>query len=111
MGELWMIDSAAKSLSLRATWHMTPDTKVLEIASRRISFTIGNGLPGMVWQTGEAFWIEEIATHGDFQRRSIAIDIGLHSACGFPILSGEQVVGVLSFSVERGSGLTQNCWR
>ncbi|MBD2088844.1 PAS domain S-box protein [Microcoleus sp. FACHB-1515] len=97
MGELWTIDFAAKSLSLRATWHATPQTRPLEAASRHISFTIGNGLPGKVWQTGEAFWIEDIATHGEFQRRSLAVDLDLHSACGFPIRSGDQVVGVLSF--------------
>ena len=97
MGELWSVDAAAIELSLTATWHATPDTQVLEQASHTLSFANGQGLPGQVWQTGQAVWIEDIASSTNFVRQSIAMRLGLHAVCGFPICSNDRVVGVLSF--------------
>src|SRR5262249_29449733 len=57
----------------------------------------GIGLPGRVWLQSQAAWIEDVTCTTNFPRAAIAAKEELHAAFGFPILLGNQVLGVLEF--------------
>jgi PAS domain S-box-containing protein len=55
----------------------------------------GKGLPGLVWQTLEPFWIPDIRTNKNFPRAPFAKNLGMKSGFGFPIFSNNQFMGVI----------------
>ncbi len=57
------------------------------------------GLPGRVWQTQEAEWIEDVSkdTEPVFLRSPQAAKVGLKAGFGVPIVAGNQVLAVLVF--------------
>lgn len=57
----------------------------------------GEGLPGVVWNTGFPQWITDIIKDGNFRRSHLAAKTGLTSAFGFPIRASGQIVGVMTF--------------
>ena len=63
--------------------------------SRDTAFDRGIGLPGRVWATGEAAWIENVVHDRNFPRAPVARDAGVHGAFAFPIRLGEEVLGII----------------
>jgi signal transduction histidine kinase len=65
--------------------------------SRKLTFAVGVGFPGHVWNVGAPVWLPN-TLHGDqFPRASVAASAGLHSAVGFPIKIGEDFFGIIEF--------------
>jgi NAD-dependent DNA ligase len=56
---------------------------------------IATASPGRVWASGKAVWIPDVAEDPNFPRAALAAREGLHAALGFPILLGQEVLGVL----------------
>jgi signal transduction histidine kinase/FixJ family two-component response regulator len=50
-----------------------------------------------VLASGQATWIMDVTRDANFPRASVAADIGLRCAFGFPVLVGAEVVAVLEF--------------
>ncbi|MGH7255708.1 MAG: ATP-binding protein, partial [Nitrospirales bacterium] len=50
-----------------------------------------------VWADRSPAWIPDVLTDGNFPRIQQAADCGLHGAFGFPILGGDEVLGVVEF--------------
>ncbi|GEM_PF-3125168 len=62
-------------------------------------FSLGEGLPGIVWQSGKAKWLHD-RSQQDFDRSAhlkAVMEMGLQSGLGVPIVSNEQVVAVFLF--------------
>ncbi|HEV2294506.1 MAG TPA: PAS domain S-box protein [Tepidisphaeraceae bacterium] len=95
---LWTVDTHENALRCVEIWHR-PETTVaqFEQLSRQTLLSHGVGLPGRAWQSGRAEWIADVSVNGNFPRREAAAEAGLHGALAFPILVGEQVVGVMEF--------------
>jgi PAS domain S-box-containing protein len=95
-GEIWRINREANVLTCVETWHLplTPLTE-FESASRPFVFAFGLGLPGRVWQTGKPVCMPDVTVDPDFLRATAAASAGLRGALGFPILSGDEVLGVI----------------
>ncbi len=56
------------------------------------------GLPGCILASGKPQWILSLADETPLSDRTkAAVEAGLHSAFGFPILVGEQIIGILEF--------------
>lgn len=70
-------------------------------ASAAVSFARGVGLPGRVWDSGRACWIEDIAGDSNFPRAAAAAVCGLRGAFAFPALIGEEVGAVMEFYLQR----------
>lgn len=70
-------------------------------ASAAASFAKGVGLPGRVWESGRACWIEDIAGDNNFPRALAAAACGLRGAFAFPALIGEEVGAVMEFYLQR----------
>lgn len=98
VGVLWAVEHQAESLRCIDFWHK-PGLNVsgFEGASRSRTFERGIGLPGRIWDTGQPVWIPNLSKDSTLTRTAFAEHAGLRGAFGFPILLGDEVVGVIEF--------------
>jgi signal transduction histidine kinase/DNA-binding response OmpR family regulator len=98
VGVMWRVAPAANVLRCDAFWH-GPARACLEFAQvcRQIAFIPGVGLPGRVWGAREPAWIEDVVRDPNFPRAPAAAREGLHGAFGFPVLVGNDILGVIEF--------------
>lgn len=68
-----------------------------EAVSREMEFAAGVGLPGRVWASGDAVWVEDVTQDTNFPRLAVAARVGLHAAFAFPIRAGDEFLGVMEF--------------
>ncbi|HVJ24571.1 MAG TPA: diguanylate cyclase, partial [Burkholderiales bacterium] len=66
--------------------------------SRRFVFRPGEGLTGMVWQSGEAVWSPDITQDPRVRDRKAWQGTGLRGGFAFAVLAEGRVIGVLNFS-------------
>ncbi|MBN3924642.1 GAF domain-containing protein [Nostoc sp. NMS4] len=97
LGEIWMVDGQTNLLRFLDIWHK-PSLEMQKFATlrRQTTFIRGSGLPGQVWATSEPVWIADIAKDINFLNFKIAAQVGLHAAFGFPIRSGNKILGVIT---------------
>jgi PAS domain S-box-containing protein len=70
--------------------------------SKKISFSVGEGLPGAVWKKKSPRWIEDVSAIKSFPRVRAATLDRITSALGLPIYVNEELYGVIElFSIER----------
>jgi signal transduction histidine kinase/ActR/RegA family two-component response regulator len=98
VGVLWAVDHQGEALRCVDLWH-APSMNLdgFETASRNRTFTRDVGLPGRIWASGKSAWIPDLITDANFPRAAFAAEAGLRGAFGFPILLGDEVVGVMEF--------------
>ncbi|MCU1282937.1 MAG: putative Hybrid sensor histidine kinase, partial [bacterium] len=94
LGDFWIIDGGA--LRWLAGWH-EPGLEADEFVARskELTFAAGVGLPGRVWAQREPAWIVDIENDANFPRRGEAARPGLHGAFAFPVLTRDEVFGVV----------------
>ncbi len=98
VGVLWAADHQGEVLRCIDFWHSRSlNVQGFEEVSRMRTFARGIGLPGRIWESGKPVWIPNVTEDQNFPRASVAEAAGLHSAFGFPILLGDEVVGVIEF--------------
>jgi PAS domain S-box-containing protein len=98
VGAIWQVDSKGKRLRCVDAWQLpSHNMSDFDRATRARSFARGVGLPGRVWAQAEPVCIEDVALDDNFPRQDGAVKEGLHGAIGFPILVGEEVLGILEF--------------
>ena len=98
VGALWRVDQETGVIRCVDVWHAPgADVAEFERVSRESLFPPGVGLPGRVWSAGHSAWIPDVAEDDDFPRAPSAGREGIHGAFGFPILLGDEVLGVLEF--------------
>lgn len=97
-GEFWSVDSQGKALRCVESWHRESfQVSEFEAATAHLSFAPGEGLPGRVWVSGEPSWMSNVMENPNFLRGAIAAKVGLHAAFGFPVVAGDEMLGVMSF--------------
>ncbi|MEH2026512.1 GAF domain-containing protein [Nostoc sp.] len=97
LGEIWMVDQQANVLRFLDIWHKPfLEMQEFETLKRQTTFARGIGLPGRVWASSEAVWIADIVKEINFPNFKIAAQVGLHAAFGFPIRSGNKIIGVIT---------------
>ena len=101
-GNAWRVDAGAKTLVHVGFWHCSPG-RLAEFGklSQEVTFPSGVGLAGRVWSEARPIWVPEVANEENFVRGMQARELGLHSAMGFPIVLGEEVLGVMTFLSRR----------
>src|SRR5687767_3050260 len=102
VGVLWAVDHQGEALRCVDFWHnasMTLDG--FETVSRKLTFSRDVGLPGRIWTSGKPAWIPDVTRDPNFQRAVFAAEAGLRGAFGFPLLLGDEVVGVMEFFSEQ----------
>ena len=98
LGLHWNIDKETNVLRLVEVWH-NPLIKVTEFVtlSKQTIFSPGIGLPGRIWASGKPCWIPDVVSDSNFPLAPIAAKEGLHGVFGFPIMLGNEILGVLEF--------------
>jgi PAS domain S-box-containing protein len=98
VGAFWRFDELSGLLHSIDVWH-SPTVQVpeFEAMTRGRAFTRGIGLPGRVWESCKPAWIPDVTTDANFPRAAIASKEGLHGAFAFPIMLGQQFLGVAEF--------------
>jgi PAS domain S-box-containing protein len=97
-GAMWLVDFDHNVLRCLTVWN-APDASVEEFRalSMRTSFPVGVGLPGRIWGSGQAVWIEDVVADTNFPRAPVAAREGLHAAFGFPVIGHGTILGVIEF--------------
>jgi len=102
IGAIWHVDADRDVLRCVDLWHGNkPELKSFAEVTRQSTFTQESGLPGRIWASVEPCWIPDVTEDSNFPRAARAGREGLHSAFGFPIHLGEQVLGVMEFFSEK----------
>ncbi len=96
-GGLWAVDRARGVLACVDTWHHPRFPPAFALASRAYTFARGQGLPGRVWESGVAAWVDDVQGDANFPRAEAARAAGLGAAFAFPVHAGSEVVAVLDF--------------
>jgi PAS domain S-box-containing protein len=96
-GGLWAIRPSG-SLQCVASWSVPGvDASEFYEASRAIVMRRGMGMPGRVWERGEAISLEDLTLDPSLPRSQIAIDAGVKGGVAFPLLTSSGVMGVIEF--------------
>ncbi len=105
LGEFWSIDRGANLLRCAETWH-APAINASEFIAfcLRTGFAPGVGLPGRVWRSGLPEWIPDVAADANFPRAAMTVKAGLRGAFAFPVLLGNELLGVMTFFVRELRG-------
>ncbi len=96
VGEIWMRERTSDKFVLFDFYGPAPKSK-MRPSSEAVKIRRGEGLPGRVWETGRAMWIQDVQTDPEFLRHFGAVSDRVHSATGFPIVAEGTVIGVLAF--------------
>src|SRR5919201_7015592 len=98
VGHAYLKDSAGVLLSTRL-WHLdNPERyEAFRKASETMTFAPGTGLPGRVLDERKPAWIADVTKDPNFPRFKAAQETGLRAGFAFPVLAGDEVVGVLEF--------------
>ncbi|MHC5023901.1 MAG: PAS domain S-box protein [Planctomycetota bacterium] len=97
-GEAWLPDADGARLVDSPVWHAASDhLDEYRDLTEGMTFARGEGLPGLVWTTGQPQWIDDLATSERFSRADLARRAGLRTGVGVPIFSGEEIVAVMVF--------------
>ncbi|NEU76287.1 GAF domain-containing protein [Hassallia byssoidea VB512170] len=97
LGEIWMVDAQVNVLRCLDIWHKECiEVEEFKAITQQITFARGIGLPGLVWANNEPVWFTDIVDDTKFLRGTIAQKAGLHGGFGFPIRSGNNILGVIT---------------
>jgi PAS domain S-box-containing protein len=96
MGALWLVDEGERRLRCLSVWARAgTDAEPFVAETKETAFPRGVGLPGRVWASGQAAWIEDVVHDSNFPRLAAARDSGVHGAFAFPICLDEHILGVI----------------
>jgi PAS domain S-box-containing protein len=92
----WEADQRSDVLRSSHIWHRLGDRgHALEADAATRGFARGIDLPGRVWDTGQAAWVENLQDEGDVARSNAVREAGLHTALALPVGTRDHVTGVL----------------
>jgi diguanylate cyclase (GGDEF)-like protein/PAS domain S-box-containing protein len=96
-GRYWRADEA--SGRIRGIDYWCPPDPMIEkyLAGAGGDLARGEGLPGTVWKSGEALWVEDIRNDPRVSRPTLAAETGMRSCFVFPTASEGKPLGVFVF--------------
>ena len=98
IGQAWVPNHDGTALDCGSVWFCgNGELRNFRVASEASHFRPGVGLPGRVWESKQPAWIEDVRDDPNFPRTATAKTIGLKTAVGIPILSGDKVIAVIEF--------------
>jgi diguanylate cyclase (GGDEF)-like protein/PAS domain S-box-containing protein len=96
-GRYWRADEA--SGRIKGTDYWCPPDPAIEkyLAGSNSDLARGEGLPGRVWESGEALWAQDIRNDPRVSRPNLAEETGMRSCFVFPTASEGNPLGVFAF--------------
>ncbi|MBU7584310.1 MAG: PAS domain S-box protein [Nostoc sp. TH1S01] len=102
LGVIWQVDAHQNVLRHVNSWQSRNSNLQAFIAeNQQTTFALGIGLPGRIWATHQPTWIAQISEDKNFTRAATAIQSGLNTVFGFPILLGDEMLGVIECFSDR----------
>ncbi|MFT4111142.1 PAS domain S-box protein [Silvibacterium sp.] len=98
LANLWVVDESSDLIRFQFGWS-TPG-HIYDEFQRETRFRVfsrGQGLPGIVWNSGIPRWIEELRDERVFERRFAARLEGLQTGWAVPVRAVNQVIAVVEF--------------
>ncbi|HVW95315.1 MAG TPA: PAS domain S-box protein [Mucilaginibacter sp.] len=96
MAEAWMVSPDEKKINLISKYSSSERMEAFYNESAEVkSFVKGEGIPGVVWETGRLNFSPDITKNENFLRTSAAQIAGVKSTYGIPVCYGNQIIGVL----------------
>lgn len=101
-GARWQWDKETGLLRCIECWGIdTPEIREFMAENAKwimkLESTSGRGLVRRVYSTGQPAWIADLSQENGLLRAPLVIKAGLHGAFGFPLLLGNEVLGVMEF--------------
>ena len=100
VGAFWLPTGESPQSELRcaAFWKRPGvDARQFESASRQLRLAPGSGLPGRVWESGQARWFSDVTLEPHCLRADAAASDGLHGCFVLPVFGGSDVLAVIEF--------------
>ncbi|AKG23698.1 response regulator [Calothrix sp. 336/3] len=98
IGEMWMLEENHTTLRCSDIWYpQSFDIENFVQVTLETTCELGRGIPGKIWADLQPIWINDVVEDDNFLRSQIATHLGLHSAFGFPIFSGNKFLGAMIF--------------
>ena len=96
-GILWQTNNRRRVLEYVDSWQRDHRSDEFIADSRTRRFEPGAGLPGRVWASAQPTWIYDVVVDSNFPRAPFAARAGLHGGFAFPVVLGQDVLGVMEF--------------
>jgi PAS domain S-box-containing protein len=100
LGEVWTPEEGESTQVLICTnlWmSRSIELPNFIVQTGEITFKLGEGLSGRIWESGSPQWIADVLNDDNFLRVESARKDGLHGAFGFPIKGDKNVLCVMNF--------------
>ncbi|MBI5885324.1 MAG: response regulator [Deltaproteobacteria bacterium] len=112
-GEVWVPNSDESGLSLRYCSLCGADRMDecrLHEPNKGLTLLLpGTGLPGRVWALKRVEWVRDVSVDGDvFLRAPAALEAGLRSCVGMPVVSDGRVLAVMVFFMPNAGALGES---
>jgi len=95
VGEVWLRSRSKPILYKLSEW-CSDERHSPFLTMKDISFSIGEGLPGEVWQSGSTVQFDNIDDNPLFSHQELVRSAGLQYGVGIPILNDGELSGVLT---------------
>jgi PAS domain S-box-containing protein len=103
-GEAWLPTEDRSRLE-RTTYYVGDGVQAgpLVQSGERLTFALNEGLPGQAWQTKNVVSVRDLESPQTppLPRAQMAVECGFKASASIPVLSGQDVVAVLLFLMER----------
>jgi len=98
-GQYWRHDSVSGVMCVHAAWSVE-EPRIQEVMrqARGLVCSLGTGLVGEVWLTGDLLWVPDLASDARVLRKEITQQTGWKSAFLYPVSSHGRTIGVLDFN-------------
>jgi PAS domain S-box-containing protein len=96
LGAWWALDPESDTLRSQAVWPQGGRNSRFVERTLGLELARGVGLPGLVVDAGRPLWFSDVAT-SPLPRADAAVEAGIHSAFGFPLIADGEITGVLEF--------------
>jgi diguanylate cyclase (GGDEF)-like protein/PAS domain S-box-containing protein len=98
-GRYFRVDEKAGVMRFAEAWGVSdPQIAHYIEKSRDVTYAMGMGLTGKVWQTGEPLWVSDRGVHADVSQSVFG---QVRDVFIFPLRSGSETLGILTFISRR----------
>lgn len=109
---LWIRNDATDLLECKEIWHNhSVNISEFKTACFTHSFAKGEPFPGLIWEEGRDFTMENILEEPEIERKNGMNIAGIQTLFGFPIKDHAEITGVVEFFMDTplGDQLHQYC--